>query len=107
MKRARPSAPAHLQDQGKRLWRRLVSQFDFGDAASLELLEKACTATDRAAQAREIIARDGIVTTTAAGNVQRHPAVVVEKDAVATITACFKLLQLHHDYEGAGRRPGT
>ena len=106
-RRKSPPVPAHLGEQGRKLWRRLVAQFELDDAASQELLEKACVAADRAAQAREVIARDGITFTNAAGAPVRHPAVVVERDAIAAIQQAFKLLQLTHAYEGAGRRPGT
>ena len=102
-----PPAPRHLGDHGRRLWKRLVAEFDLSDAASQELLEKAAVSADRAAQAREVIAREGITVKGASGVPVRHPAVVIERDATLAIQQAFKLLQLHHVPEGAGRRPGT
>ena len=104
----RPTPPKTLQKTGRTLWKQLLIDFQFEDAASLELLGRACMAADRAQQAREALAEHGPIVNDRFGVPQRHPAVVVERDSTATLVACFKLLGLHEQTDGrAGRKYGT
>jgi len=103
-------APRSLKETGKQLWKSITADYSFDDAASLELLERACQAADRAEQARESIEKNGgPIAKDRFGIDQRHPAVNVERDAVATMIAAFKLLGLHapRDAKTAGRRIGS
>jgi P27 family predicted phage terminase small subunit len=99
--------PRHLGANGKRLWRELTAEYDFGDAASIALLTRACESVDRMEQARQIIAKEGITIRNAAGVPTRHPAVVVEINAAAAMRDSFKLLGLYHGHKGPGRKHGT
>lgn len=103
-------SPRSLKVTGKALWKSIVADYKFEDSASLELLERACQAADRAEQARESIEKNGgPIAKDRFGVDQRHPAVNLERDAVATIVSCFKLLGLHapRDPKAAGRRYGS
>jgi phage terminase small subunit len=51
------------------------------EAHHSRLLEMACDAWDRACQAREILAKDGIVIGGREAAVRPHPAVAIERDA--------------------------
>ena len=106
MKQRRIPVPRHLQADGRALWKRLTTEFRFDDGGSLELLDRACVAADRASQARAIIARDGLTVATARG-LQKHPAAVLERESVETLVRVFKLLGLHHAPDGPGRRTGS
>jgi P27 family predicted phage terminase small subunit len=103
-------SPKSLKETGKALWKSIIADYNFDDAASLELLERACQAADRAEQARESIEKNGgPIANDRFGVAQRHPAVNVERDAVATMVSCFKLLGLHKppDAKAAGRQYGS
>ncbi len=54
--------------------------YDLGEHHS-RLLTMACEAWDRACQAREILAKDGIVIGGREAAVRPHPAVAIERDA--------------------------
>jgi hypothetical protein len=54
------TAPKHLSARGKRLYRQTAEDFELGDEPhALRLLEEACTALDRAEQARKVLAVEG------------------------------------------------
>jgi len=90
-------------------WRDRV-RMDYGieDAPGLALLEQAALALHRADQARELLARDGLVTRDRFGQPKPHPAAVIARDAEASFRAALRDLQL--DVEPArpvGRPPGV
>jgi P27 family predicted phage terminase small subunit len=76
-----PAPPKHLCPRGRELWQSLVSEYQIDDAAALELLRRACEASDRADQALEQLERDGLTVTNRFGEVRAHPAVAIERDA--------------------------
>jgi len=73
-------APRHLRTDGRRLWRRVVAEYLVDDAHALELLRLACEAIDRAAQARDVIAAEGMTRQGRWGPVT-HPAIAIERDS--------------------------
>jgi P27 family predicted phage terminase small subunit len=102
--------PPTLNKTGKKLWKALFLDYQFTDSASLQLLERACQAADRAQQARDSIeSNGGPIAKDRFGVQQRHPGVNIERDSIATMVACFKLLGLHapRDAKAAGRRYGS
>lgn len=106
--RRTPKPPKTLGSAGRSLWRSLLADFEIDDNASLELLERACLAADRAEEARVAIKRTGgAVIVDADGRPTRNPGVVIERDATMTLLSCLKLLGLHQAPQGAGRRPGS
>lgn len=75
-----PPAPAHLAADGRRLWRRVQVEYQLDDAAGGELLRLACEALDRCAQARAILASQGLTIEGRFG-AKTHPAVAIERDS--------------------------
>jgi P27 family predicted phage terminase small subunit len=71
----------------------------------MRLLTSACEAWDRCAEARELIARDGLVTTTARGGVRAHPAVAIERDARLAFARLLRELDLDVSPPAETRRP--
>ena len=54
-----PEPPRSLGEHGLSLWHRVLTDFNISDAAELEILAGACSATERAEALREQIDRDG------------------------------------------------
>jgi hypothetical protein len=55
--------------------------------------------------ARELIAKEGLVTTTKSGGVQKHPAVVIERDSQIAFLRAIRELDLDLDPPSEARRP--
>src|SRR5262245_58667276 len=88
------AAPDGLSERSRALWRAVVPRYVRGPQRRA-LLEEALAALDRAAQAREAIAREGLTTTTGrSGVVHLHPLVRVEKDARAAFMKAWAQLRL-------------
>ena len=77
---ATPRPPAHLASDGRRLWRRVMAEYQVDDPAGAELLRLAAEALDRAAQARQILAAEGLTIEGRFGG-KTHPAVAIERDS--------------------------
>ncbi len=86
-KRRIPKAPEHLGEQGRRFWSRVVEAFELLPQ-DLDRLEGAAKALDRAAAAREILDREGLVVRDRFGQHREHPAARLETQAWGT----FRLL---------------
>ncbi len=80
--------PKHLSDEGKRFWRAVAREFELTPDSAL-ILRAACENWDRAQQAREAIAKDGLVL-----NGRRHPALDVEKQAYSLFLRAMRALGL-------------
>ena len=80
--------PAHLSNAMKSWWREVVETFEL-QHHHLLLLEATCQAYDRMTQAREAIAREGLVLSG-----RSHPAVVVERDSRAALMKGIHALAL-------------
>jgi phage terminase small subunit len=86
-----PPAPKHLGPVGRHLWRGVLADYDLTDAHHLSILQSAAEAADRECQAREIIAREGLVAETRSGP-RPHPAVAIERDSrIAKLRALREL----------------
>ena len=79
MSRTHP-APSHLKADGRRLWSRVTAEYQADDAHTLELLRLAAEALDRAAEARDAVAKDGAYVEGRFGP-KAHPALAVERDS--------------------------
>ena len=75
---ADPKAPTHLRPATKGWWLEVCQQYELRDHHRM-LLTLAAEAYDRTAQAREILAKDGIVTGQA--SLRPHPCIAIERDA--------------------------
>ena len=97
------SAPDHLSERSQRLYR-----FYIGKAATtpgqIAILVTALEALDEADQCSEIIAKEGLATTSARSGVTRqHPLIRTRQEAKGAMLKAFKLLRLERD---SYRTPG-
>jgi len=74
-----PPAPAHLGSESRHFWRQIVRAYEL-EVHHVALLERACEALDRLAEARRAIAADGITVAGRSGP-RAHPAVAIERDS--------------------------
>src|SRR5262245_44225267 len=99
--------PSTLQDPGRSLWRRVLSEYRLEDCGGLEMLSQCCHAADRAEQIRIEIEADGPVIR-ARGIIKDHPAIRLELAARAFVVRTLQRLGL--DVEplraGPGHPPG-
>jgi hypothetical protein len=97
--------PRHLSEASARLWSELVEEYAMqGDAAALAILTAGMEALDRCAEARAILAKEGLVSQSSGGVAKVHPAALVERDSKSAFLACMKALKL--DIEPIQPRPG-
>src|SRR5262245_60917470 len=88
-------APAHLAKAEADLFARVVRSYGLhGDEVSQKILEEACTSLQRAREAREAIAKEGVSYTDRFGQPKRHPLCDVERDARAAALSAFRQLNL-------------
>lgn len=93
--------PEHLSPDSKRTWRRVAKEYEL-PADALMLLEAALTQWDRAAEARRLIEKEGIIL---AG--KRHPATDVEKQAASLFLRAWRQLGLDIVPPGPVGRPSS
>ena len=86
--------PAHLSPPMTAFWNAVVDHYVLDDPPALELLRRACEASDRADQAREVIDREGPTIVTRHGEVKVHPAVAVERDARTAVRQFLRELRI-------------
>lgn len=85
--------PDHLSDHCRELWQELTGSFVL-DPTERELLRLALEALDRCDQSRQILAREGIVTSNRYGAVVAHPCVAIERDSRIAAARIFRDLAL-------------
>ena len=89
------SAPRHLSAKSKRIFRSIVDDFELeSESHALETLRLALEAMDRADEAREMIARDGLVVRNRHDELRPHPAVAIERDSRLAAWRGFRELSL-------------
>lgn len=91
---ARDTAPVHLGEHGRRLWRDLIADHGIDDAGGRAMLLRACEALDRLRQVQVQIATDGLTTKGYRGQVRPHPLLSVEAEQSRILLACFRALNL-------------
>ena len=69
--------PEHLSEQSREWFKRIVAEFELGDA-DLLVLQAAAEAWDRTQQARAILATEGITFIDNRKAIRPHPAVQIE-----------------------------
>lgn len=84
--------PEHLA-RSVDLWCSTVDAFDL-EPHQLELLRRACEASDVADEARATLADDGITFTGPDGSPRAHPAVAIERDARLAVARLLRELRL-------------
>ena len=91
-----PIGPAHLSLPARRLFDGIHELYELQDH-DRAILVKALEAWDRAEQARQLIADDGLVILSRLGERKPHPAVAIERDSRTAFLAGMRQLGL--DYE--------
>ena len=99
-----PQAPDHLSRRARAFWRSIVADYAL-ENHQLELLRRTCEAMDRADEAREQIASEGMTTTDRYGQVKPHPCVNIERDARLAIARLLREMSLDVGDPDASRPP--
>lgn len=94
-----PPVPSHLSNEGKVLWRSVVSEFELSPA-ELRLLRLAIEALDRAEQARAVLSREGITYPDRWGKPRVRPEVAVERDARQAAARILQQLDIGAETSG-------
>ena len=94
-------APLYLSAEMRKFWKRATGDYELEADAKL-ILKTACEAFDRAAQARELIAKDGILL-----NNRRHPAIDIEAQAQGLFLRAMRQLGLDIEPPGPIGRPAA
>jgi phage terminase small subunit len=90
-----PEPPGNLSERAKTLWLAYAGPV-LKSPGQLALFQSGLEALDRAAQARELIAKEGLTIATDRGKIaHQHPALNILKEAEATTLKVFKTLCLH------------
>ena len=99
------SAPSieHLSADMRKFVRRIDRDFELEDHHR-RLLVLAAEAHDRAQQARERLAKDGLTITTRHGEVRSHPCCAIERDSAIRFTRILRELGLA-EHTGEATRP--
>lgn len=93
MTSTRPRPPAHLAAATLRWWQDVVDAYDLNEH-HVRLLTAACEAWDRAAEARERIAKDGAVVPNRWGELRAHPSIAIERDSRIAFARLMRELRL-------------
>ncbi|WP_312015860.1 P27 family phage terminase small subunit [Bradyrhizobium sp. JYMT SZCCT0428] len=93
LKAKSPKAPAHLSDSTRVWWRLVVRDYEL-EAHHLRLLQAAGECWDRLQQARELLARDGLVIEGREGGMRPHPAAAIERDSRIAFARLIRELDL-------------
>ena len=99
-----PPAPAHLQPLTQAWWLSVVTRWEL-DPHHVRLLSLAAEAWDRKEQARELLARDGLLVDDADHGPRPHPAVKIEQDSRLAFTRLIRELDLDVSPPVASARP--
>ena len=92
--------PNHLSPEMKRFWGGILKDFEL-ESDALLVLRTACEQWDRAQQAREVLAQEGITL-----NGKKHAAIDVEKQAVGLFLRSMRQLGLDIVAPGSGQPLG-
>lgn len=98
-----PSAPRHLTASARAFWRSVVGEYEL-EVHHLAILQAACEARDRLAEARAAIERDGPYVEGRFG-MKAHPALAIERDSRTAMLRALRELGL--DLEAPISRPPT
>ena len=101
-KKTHPTPPKILGEPGRRLWRQVLADYELA-ASELAVLECACTAYDRHAQASAILNDEGMSVLDRYGVAKLHPMCSVVRDSTTLLARCLR--QLDVDLDDAAPRP--
>lgn len=101
---SRAEPPVHLSADAGEWWRSVTADFDL-EPHHLKLLQAAAEAWDRAQQAREAVASDGLTFRDSSGNLKANPACAIERDARTLFARLVRELDLDGGSAAEARRP--
>lgn len=99
-----PRADKKWNKKVRAFWKASHKAYEF-DVDGLEILRVACMSLDRYLQACEILDVEGVTFETTSGQVKKHPANEIEKNARQGFLQAVKMLGISLDNEEK-RRPG-
>jgi P27 family predicted phage terminase small subunit len=88
-----PAPPKHLATATKKWWKAVVADYEL-EQHHVRLLTLAAEAWDRAQQAREILAEEGVTFVDRFDAPKAHPAVAIERDARIAFARLIRELDL-------------
>ena len=97
-KKRGPTPPKHLSAAAKKWWKQVDREFELEDHHR-HLLTLAAQSWDRATQAREVIAEEGITVLDRYGCPKAHPAVAIERDSQLRFARLLREMQLDDEPE--------
>lgn len=92
--RRTPTPPRGLSAEARALWRKIVAEHVFDDAASFALLRQLCEAIDGLRACQRQIRKDGLTTQGSAGQPVAHPLLAAEDRYRRTILAHIRALRI-------------
>ena len=100
--------PKHLKTEGRSLFEQIQADYGITDSAGLALLARAAECLDRLTEARELLDKEGPVTTDRYGTQKAHPANKIELDSRNGFLAALRALNLDIEpLKAIGRPPGV
>src|SRR5688572_6720409 len=90
---AKHQPPRHLSLPARRLFASVVELYEL-EAHDLAIFVKSLEAWDRAEQARELVAAEGLLITSRLGERKAHPAVMIERDSRTAFLSGMRQLGL-------------
>lgn len=88
-----PDAPEHLSEEAAALWADVAELYELAPH-QLEILRRACEASDRADEARRLLETEGLTLQDRFGQVKPHPAAAIERDSRAALSQLLRELAL-------------
>ncbi len=100
--------PKHLSEKAKKLWKKLLSEYQIDDTAGLSILQAGLEAYDRAEAARVQIEADGLTILDKFNQTKPHPLIACERDSRAAFLHAMRMLNfdLEPKHDRPGRPPG-
>ncbi len=98
-------APKYLAPATRKWWLEVVRTYEL-ESHHLRLLTAACQAWDRAEQAREILAAQGVTFVDRWGQPKTRPEVAIERDSRIGFARLLRELALDVDAPPESRPPG-
>lgn len=92
------TAPAHLSEEARKWWQRIMRDYAIADPGGLLTLQTGLEAFDRLRSAQAQIAKDGQTVEDRFGQQKPHPLLAAERDARSQLLMSLRALNL--DMEG-------
>lgn len=99
-----PKPPRHLRPATRRWWAGIVADYEL-ESHHLRLLTLAAEAWDRCEQAREVLAREGLIYADRFGQPRARPEVAIERDSRIAFARLLRELALDVAPPEEGRPP--